>query len=179
MVLRYLLRMYQQLVSNLFLRPLPLALIALGMVLAGCRDDEPLFPIEPRVAFVSFSADTVPELESFIVTLSYTDGDGDLGSDDNNAEELLLVDNRPNVPFQIDDTTTYEGRFVYSIPNLTPETRNPSIQGEISIDFPGLTVLEPFENEYETVQFRVTLEDRAGNVSPEIVTPPIVVARGF
>ena len=133
--------------------PLPLALVTLAMVLAGCRDDEPLFPLEPRVAFVSYSADTVPELESFIITLSYTDGDGNLGSDSNDAEELLVVDNRPNVPFQIDDTTTYDGRFVYSIPNLTPETRNPSIQAKLVLTSRALPCCSPLRTRTKPYDF--------------------------
>ena len=59
----------------------------------------------------------------------------------------------------------------YSIPSLTPDTRKPSIQGEISITM----LTPPWEPSEEPLIFDVYIVDRAGNISNTIKTTPITV----
>ena len=140
-------------------------------------NNNPVFPLTPEIEFVSISPDKVVQdsIDGMVITLNFKDGDGDLGSlgDGDNMPNLFVVDKRPPV---VDSNIVYE----YTMPNLTPDTRKPSIQGsiEIIIDAPLLTkyMVAPFigPSEEEAI-FEVYLYDRAGNKSNSILTTPIII----
>ena len=132
-----------------------------------------VFPDEPSIEFVSISEGPVQQLtEEFTITIHFQDGDGDLGDDNEEVNNLFVRHTIPGL-----DTVPYD----FKIPNLTPDTKNPSIQGDINIQVaaPPLSSILPgnpdIDEEYAV--FRVWLMDRAGNVSNEILTDPILITK--
>ena len=100
------------------------------------------------------------------LTIRYQDGDGDLGYEGTEKVTNLFVK---------DTRQAFAGNpaavTAFSIPSLTPDTRKPSIQGEINITM----LTPPWEPSEEPLIFEVYLLDRAGNVSNTISTSPITV----
>lgn len=150
-------------------------LLALLLTLSACSDS-PVFPVEPEISFVSISPTSVKQFDNDTlveITIHYQDGDGDLGYEEGSggvAENLFVTDLRDATP----DTLRL---LSYSIPSLTPETRKPSIQGEITISLPPLphsSFFVPGSTENDAT-FSIYLVDRAGNVSNVITTDPVTI----
>jgi len=150
---------------------------AILVLLAGCVSTDPKFPVEPRIEFVSISPATVQDgVTPLFITLRYTDGDGDLGYEDKFSEQrdsadLILLDRRPEVA----NFPEYDGRFEYNLPNLTPDAKNLSIQGEVTIEFAAIPLkLDPLANE-EKLSFSIYVVDRAGHRSNTVETTEITL----
>lgn len=167
----------------------------LVLALSGCKDDELLFPVEPQLEFISVEPTVVREAQSFedsiplVIKVRYTDGDGDLGTEDPqpNQFNFVMEDQREGLPLtdvvirndtldngdivQVADTVVlYDGKLQYVLPDLTPDARKPSIQGEIRLTInAGLRRLDPTASE-DSVRFKIYVFDRAGNKSNEILT---------
>lgn len=159
------------------MNPLKYTLIALLIGFIFACSTPPQYPPEPILKFESLSKDTldrgVNDEDETIITLSFTDGDGDLsGLDTNN---LFVIDTREGVS---------EGDF--TIPDIpTPGTAN-GISGEIIFNLrttcckfpePGLAgcddELPGFL--YDTVVYEVYVIDQAGNESNHVFVDPIYI----
>ncbi len=140
-----------------------LLLLALG----SCKN-EPIFPEEPQIEFVDIQPRIVkpwPEVDTITVTLRFQDGDGDLGNlnEDDQAAYLYLIDTRYKDGLFTKEQATYS----FSLPNMTPNAKNPSIQGKISVEIYG-TVLSSLGIQEENTSFEIELYDRAGNKATRI-----------
>lgn len=144
-------------------------LICLGLVLlfAGCNR-EPLFPVEPRIEVINISPGKVKSLrDSIIVQFRFEDGDGNIGvlpEDDPNTINLVLIDSRIN-DFPNQDSSKFV--YTYRIPNLTQDTRNPSIQGEVTVKIDFTTIFSVFAST-EQVRYQVKFYDRDNNLAKPI-----------
>ena len=136
-------------------------------MLASC-DDSPVFPLTPEIFFQSISPEQATQFttDEISLTIRYQDGDGDLGFE--GVEKIANL-------FVRDTRLAFDGNpaavTAFSIPSLTPDTRKPSIQGEITITM----LTPPWEPSEEPLVFEVYMVDRAGNVSNSILTSPITV----
>lgn len=150
-------------------------------IIAGCERESDL-PDEPVITRVEFD-----ESEKDLI-IEFTDGDGDFGIGENNTD----------FPFYLDDDSTevnpyyynlwidyFELResewvlvvpksefgFYYRVPDLTPEGQNKQLEviftNDMSAELPY-----PFA-ESDSIKFRVTLVDRAKNLSVPEETEPI------
>lgn len=66
-----------------------IALVSLVLLMSHCKEEEPTYPIEPNIQ--SAKAEFVKRAKEYLadtlkITLIYTDGDGDVGLDFNNAD---------------------------------------------------------------------------------------------
>ncbi|MEY3442369.1 MAG: hypothetical protein RLZZ519_650 [Bacteroidota bacterium] len=142
-------------------------LLPLAFLLLVACDDAPVFPNEPEISFVSITPTAATQFtaDEISLTIHYQDGDGDLGYEGDPTNNLFIEDMR----------AAYAGdsaRFsAFPFESLTPDTRKPSIQGEISV----LLTTPPWEPTQEPLTYRVYIVDRAGNVSNRILTTPITV----
>lgn len=161
------------------------------LVFNSCYKPDPV-PVEPVIELMDFakvlneelSNDTLLIFDQGILSLSFTDGDGDLGQADS-----LDGSNEPNffiTYFEIQNGDTIEVPLVYFdpidqeydtlsfntiLPNMTPEYGAPTaIEGEI-ID--TLFIYDP-ASDFDTIMFQAYIIDRAGNQSNTIVTPLIL-----
>lgn len=175
-----------------------LSLILLVMVLLfihSCRKLEE-YPLEPQIGFHDFVLlidQQTGAINTGILMISYQDGDGDIGLADGDTlfpfhregdfHYNLIVKyyeqqfgNFVEVPLvsfndqtQAFDTNTFNTR----IPPLLPEGQQKGIKGIIEYE---LFVNNPL-SDFDTIQYKVKLIDRALNISNEVTTPPIVLKR--
>ena len=147
------------------------------LFLGGCGNDSPLFNIVPEISFVSITPEVTPEgaEDGLKLVIHFQDGDGDLGQINSNDSlpNLYIRDTRSVVPDSL-------GTFAYMIPNLSPETRKPSIQGTIEVTMTAPYLTRTFIPPYigpatEQVIFDIYLIDRAGNASNHILSKPLTV----
>lgn len=155
--------------------------LVLSVLLPSClKRDE--FPPEPVIAFKSFEQfqNPTPGLsDSASLTISFTDGDGDVGLDasddqppfDTGSEYYhnLFVDmdrmtNGAWVPFEFDDDV----KPYYRIPRITPTGQNKALEGEIAI------ALKPWPYVVDTVRFHVRMFDRALHESNTVTSGAFV-----
>ncbi len=153
-----------------FLRVFILVLVPV-LLIWSCSNDEPIFPLEPQIEVLSvtpdslcnnFGIDGCGDEQNLTLTLSYTDGDGDLGSDDDQDTtnvNFFMQDLRENHP------DNFDGIIVGTMPSLTAEARNPSIQGEIQFSLPVGLVNYNTDGSYDSTRFAIWITDRAGNQS--------------
>lgn len=140
--------------------PWLLLLLLIGMM-GGCTS-EPVFPVQPRIAFVDIQPRIVREYQdSILVTFRFQDGDGNLGALEPGEINLHLIDSRIN-----SGLTEAQATNAFSVPNLTPQTRNPSIQGEVTVKL-NFTVLLPGQTEQE-IRYQIKFWDRNGNLATPI-----------
>lgn len=157
-------------------------LLAVVTGLASCIKEEQ-YPDEPVIQFVEFG--TLKDMNGYdslgSLTISYTDGDGDLGLYDSDTAEpykynyflkLMYLKNGQRVEvIPVDTTLGFNGR----IPILTPTGRNKNIKGEISY------VLELYYAwallETDTIGFEVYIKDRALHSSNVVETPMFVISK--
>ena len=175
-----------------------IGLILIGVIanlLFSCRRFED-YPIEPVITFDNFTLLLNPQTgttERGVLSIGYTDGDGDLGL---NPGDTLSPFNRNgnyyynfivkyyerqngtfvevpllswNPDTQKYDTITFNSRF----PNLTPEHGNKAIKGVIQ---DTLYVNNPL-SDFDTIKFKVSIYDRALHKSNEVETSEIVVKK--
>ncbi|MCZ2357768.1 MAG: hypothetical protein LC115_13930 [Bacteroidia bacterium] len=147
--------------------------LILGLGTVSCGGSEPVFPIEPDIAFESLTPTRIRECadppncltgDELVLKIRYKDGDGDIGNKTptTSNSNFFLIDSR--------DSSVIS----YNLPYLTPETRKPSIQGVITVNINGIERKNPRVNQ-ETVVYTVYLLDRAGHPSNKIIIPAITV----
>lgn len=150
-------------------------LFALLILTHGSCIDPPDYPVQPEIEYLGMSKFQMVQDEfhtdSIFVFFSFTDGDGDLGSND--SLNVFLIDTRDN--------------FItnrYRLPFFPEEGANNGVSGEITVKIfttcciyptgqPPCTPSEQFP--FDTVSYRIYIKDRAGHQSNIIETDPILV----
>ena len=142
----------------------------------------PDYPIEPVIEFKSVSKSVLRQRplspnnpDSVVVNFSYTDGDGDLGYPDNDpTTSVFFRDERDQFGSE------------RKLPYVDPQGAGNGISGDISVVLPttccintspeGIkTACENVPITTDTLIYIITIKDRAGHVSNEIRTSPIVL----
>lgn len=144
--------------------------ISIGLFsLASCSDEE-TYPVTPVIAFKSLEKyQSLSGLDSLVLTFSFTDGDGDIGSaasDTFGRDVYARLFERNNGVFE---EAPLSAPLEYRVPYLEPRGNNSSLKGDIRINI-DYNILRP----NDTIYYKVALEDRAGNRSNEISTATIV-----
>jgi hypothetical protein len=156
-----------------FVKYLPVVGLAL---LAACTSP-PDYPIEPRIEFLSLSKDTLKRGNFFqdtaFITISFTDGDGDIG--DKDSLNLFLKDLR--------DGFVSKNRIPF-VPELGASN---GLKGEITVRIfstccvfdPGLG-LDPCMDAHPSLPvdelvYEIYIVDRAGHESNTVQTAPIFI----
>jgi len=120
---------------------------------------------DPVIELVSVTPTTVTQFEDAIVfTISYTDGNGDIGNSDADNTSLELVDNR-------DPSNLVES---FHIPPVTPAGTTIMIQGTLEVFLDRTAILND-DNSSETTTFSIRLRDRAGTWSNTVTTGTITI----
>jgi len=137
----------------------------------------PDYPPEPVLSFQSLSKDTLnrgyDDEDHTVVTLSFTDGDGDIsGLDTNN---MFLIDTRtgftegnftiPDIP-KVGTANGISGDIIFNLKTTCCQFPDPGLAG-CEDEMPGFL--------YDTVVYEVYLLDLAGHESNHILLPPIYI----
>ena len=157
-------------------------LILIFGALTGCIKEQQ-YPIEPIIEFGGFAtAKDISGKDSVgQVTISYTDGDGDIGLYESDSVEPLKYNfyikfmqytNKQLVEVIPPDST---GTFNARIPILTPNGRNKNIKGDIT-----MTLQLYFARQFllsDTIAFEIYIKDRALHKSNVIETPMFIIKK--
>lgn len=154
--------------------------ITLGLILTfqACVNP-PDFPDAPEIEFLSISPPAYFQkiagnpVDTIEIKFSFTDGDGDIGFEDNVDPDIFIYDNRD----------TFRRQF--SFPVIPDEGSGNGIRGEATIlivdqvccIYPdGFRPCERYDRfPTDTISFSIEVKDRAGNLSNRIVTDPITL----
>ncbi len=120
---------------------------------------------EPEIELISVNPTTVQSYsDSIAFTVSYIDGDGDLGTEDPDITSIELIDQRaPN-----------DLIFEYHLSPRTPSGTELSIQGMLTIVLENSILLDDANTSEETT-FTIRIKDRADNWSNMIETETITI----
>ena len=152
--------------------------ITLGILLLminSCTGKKPVFPVEPEVTFVSVDPSTFKQFSGIVnMTISFKDGDGDLGSSNLEDYNLFITDNRTNLPDSV-------RKLNYCLPPLDSDANNPSIVGTITVKIPatGLSkFFPPFVGPTtEEMDYSIYVVDRAGHKSNVAVSSKLTITQ--
>ena len=116
----------------------------------------------PIIEFKSISPATVQEYSDNIkITISYSDGDGDLGENNPDIHNLFVEDNRNGIVYQ------------FRIPHLAPDNNSIAIEGDFNITINGSGITN--ESSSQQVNYSLYVADRAENKSNTITTSFITI----
>lgn len=143
------------------------------LFLNGCKKEDPIpsstptgpVSIIPQISIKNVSSAVVVQFkDSIVFTVSYIDGNGDIGYENADSTSLFLTDNR--------------GPFTekYHIPPLAPNGAFVAIQGDLNIKLDRTMLLDTAAVS-ETTTYSIQLKDRAGNWSNTVTTGTITVVR--
>lgn len=154
-----------------------LFLLLIGLFILSCAKP-PEFPVEPAIEFLRLSSNTLPQSladdEFVLATISFTDGDGDIGNDDNETT-IIITDLR--------DSTLESSATI--LPKVPEQGANNGISGEITFRiFQSCCIYPPefFQTSctpstssfvVDTIVYEVYIIDRAGNESNKVQLEPI------
>lgn len=146
--------------------------LCIFLLLIGCTKEtivegEPNPPISevPAIELLSVNTTTVKQFtDSLVFTISYIDGDGDLGTTDADARPIEVIDNRDNLIFG------------FHLPPLAPSGSEITIQGTLDIVLKNIILLDP-NNSNETTTFSITIQDRNSNFSNTVTTQTINITQ--
>ncbi len=138
----------------------------------------PGFSDIPEIEFISISKDTINQgsllTDSLLLVISFTDGDGDLGTERNGVfENIVLTDSRTQVRYDR-----------YKIPPLDIAGAMTGIEGEIILKVYNTCCLfpdnippcsRPPQYPFDELQLEVIMIDDSGNESNRITTPKITL----
>lgn len=131
---------------------------------SSCKKEKPETSVIPEITFVQIIPATVKEYsDSLVITISYKDGDGDLGENNPDTKNLFLTDNRIGIT------------YAYRIKQLAPSGSEISITGELNIVLPQLAITDSSNSQQTT--FSIYVKDRAMNQSNVITTPAVTIYR--
>jgi hypothetical protein len=116
----------------------------------------------PYIKLVSVSSNQLKQFkDSLVITIEYTDGDGDIGETDPDINDLEIKDLRLSKP------------DYYFVKPLTPPNAAIKVKGTISVQIKNTFLLGTANS--ETTAFQMRLRDRAGNWSNSIITNTITI----
>lgn len=135
----------------------------------GCAK-APNYSNIPEINFISMSKNEVIQFKDTLnITIGFTDGDGDIGSD--TTINLILTDSRDG---------SQENKYI--IPKIPPLGAKNGISGEISFPitqtcciFPDGAIPCTPNTKYpkDSLSFKIQIKDAAGNLSNQVETPRI------
>ena len=134
-----------------------------AFAVGGCADDAGISEV-PEIEFVSATPQTVIAYQdSLVVTISYRDGDGNLGENDTDQNNLFLEDSRNGVVYG------------FRIRQLAPDDATIAIEGNLNVTMPNVPIIG--SGNTESLNYSIWVVDRAGNESERVSSSAITVNR--
>ncbi len=173
-----------------------LGLLFVTLGFNACFQD-PDYPEIPAIGFKKITNTPSNTADSLVVTISFRDGNGDLGlgANENTPPYSESINGKPNpfyynyfitpykkqrgilVPIQFIEGVNLNGRY----PDLNPKRKTTSLEGELSYSF---VFFYTFSSSYspavrrgDTLLFDIQIADRSRNLSNTIRTDEIIVGK--
>ncbi|MCF8276285.1 MAG: hypothetical protein K9J17_06065 [Flavobacteriales bacterium] len=136
-------------------------LLSSVVLLAACQKDTSISEI-PEISFQSVVPNVVSEYQdSLYFSISYRDGDGDLGENNTEENNLFIQDSRNQVTYG------------FRIQQLAPENATITIQGTINVTLANTAIINGGAS--ESVTYTIWVVDRAGNESNRVSSSTVTV----
>lgn len=138
------------------------AFMALTIALiSSCNTSEEISEV-PEISFENVTPSVVTEYQdSLVFTLSYRDGDGDLGENNTDNDNLFIQDSRNDVAYG------------FRVQQLAPNNADIAIQGNLTVTLPNTAIIGGGSS--ETVSYTIWIVDRAGNESNKVTSSSVTV----
>jgi hypothetical protein len=149
------------------------------VLVVSCKK-ETSFSTTPAIKFKEF---TVYNKDSSDCTISFTDGDGDIGiltTDTNkyNLKMKYLYKNAAGnfVPYDADPGTLVFDTLFYTfrIKTITPDGQYKALNGDLTAQLRATPIFNP---KHSVVEFTIVLWDRAGHASNMVTTNEIMIPK--
>lgn len=138
-------------------------LIFLMPLLVGCAEDEPVSEV-PEINFISATPQTLTAYsDSLVVVIGYRDGNGDLGENNTDANNLFMEDSRNGVVYG------------FRVRQLAPDDASIAIEGQLNVRLGNVPIIGSGNS--ETFTYTIHVVDRAGNESNRVTSSVITVSR--
>lgn len=144
------------------------------MIFLGSCTQAPDFPLEPVISNLQINKNVLKQglanQDSLLISIDFTDGDGDIGSD---SLSITVIDNRDNSIAE-----------QYKIPIVPEAGAGNGIEGTIYIRMnttcciynSGQPPCSPSTTEpTDTISYTVFIKDRSNNESNRLVSPDITL----
>ena len=150
-----------------------LLIITTVVILSNCKKadppDLPVFTITlsdtPSITLNNVTPIIVTQFEDEITfTISYEDGNGDLGHENADSMTIWLIDNR----------NTDELIQKFHLAPITPAGQEIAVRGVLNINLDHTAILDN-NNTQETTTYTIKIKDRAGNWSNEVTSGTITI----
>ena len=134
------------------------------------------YSVEPHIEFVSFDkidSGSGTDNEG-VLTMSYTDGDGDLGNldeKDSTTNYFIVYQEKQNGIYKTPAEAV--GMFNASFPRFVASDKKQSIDGTIQRKL----IFNNPSSTFDTIRFECWLVDRANHNSNHVFTPEIIVKK--
>lgn len=129
------------------------------------NEANPIISDTPEIELLSLNLTTIHQFQdSIIFTISYLDGDGDLGEEDPDKMSIEVRDNRDaeNLVFE------------YHLSPRTPSGSEIAIQGELSVILKNIILLNS-DNDSESTTFSIRVKDRMDNWSNLVTSESVTI----
>lgn len=154
--------MKRRLITGLFLA-------SVAAVLSSCSDED-TYPVTPEIAYKSLEKFTnISQSDSIVLTFSFTDGDGDIGSPESDPASRDVFVKLFEMKNGVFEEAILAAPLEYRLPYLTPRGSNESLKGDVRINI-DYNILVP----NDTIFYKLYIKDRAGRKSNEISTDVII-----
>jgi hypothetical protein len=145
-----------------------LIIIVVSFFVFSCKKKEGL-PISeaPSIELISVNKTEVTEfVDSLVFTISYRDGDGNLGTESPDSTVIELRDNRDSENLV----------FGYHLSPRSPNGSTLIVQGQLQIVLKNIIILNSANNS-ETTSFSIRIKDRSQNWSNTVESGDINITR--
>ena len=136
-------------------------LVILTLFFNDCSKGEEGISSSPEISLIHAGPQVIKAFtDSIYFSIEYIDGDGDIGSNDAEQENLFVEDTRMGLI------------YAFRIHQLSPKGTNPGIKGRLNFSLEN-TVLSGKDS--EIVTYKIWLIDRAGHKSNNLNAGPFEV----
>lgn len=137
------------------------AALALSALMFACNTENEISEV-PEISFISVAPNVVTEYQdSLVFTISYRDGNGDLGENNTDNDNLFVQDSRNQVTYG------------FRLQQLAPDDVNIAIQGNLNVTLPNTAIINGGQS--ESIVYTIWLVDRAGNESNRVTSSTVTV----
>lgn len=136
--------------------------IAMLLLCVSCQKEDTSLSIIPKIDLEQAGPAVIKEnVDSIYFVVAYTDGDGDLGSNDPKVKNLFVEDTRIGLVYK------------YRIQDLVPGNAEVGIQGVLHFSIPNTVITG--SGTQEEVTYSVWVVDAAGHESNRLSVGPFLV----
>ncbi|MEL7530990.1 MAG: hypothetical protein AAFN10_06770 [Bacteroidota bacterium] len=135
----------------------------MGLLLSSCKGDALIVPAVPEIELLDVSPIAVQAFkDSIVFRIQYTDGDGDLGTNDDTERNVFLQDDR------------IAATHSFRLQQIAPDGADIAVRGTFSLTLPNTIITDG--SDQQEASFTLYIVDQAGNESNRVTSPIILVS---